>query len=111
MSAMAEGKWRTFPSLIQYFGEVTDKGECLNTETPPLPWKGKPCKLDKKTLEDVFPTVTGKERTGESSQKWEEKLYNTDSILYLRSWLAQPEVVFIPVSREPTANTTAQKAF
>jgi phosphoribosylformylglycinamidine synthase len=61
-----------------------------------------------KTLEDVFPTVTGKEKTGEAA-KIEEKLYDTDTIYICDHKLAQPEV-FIPVfPGTTTASTTAQK--
>ena len=58
-------------------GEVTDKGvfEYGNTiitmDEALAGWM--------KTLEDVFPTVTGKEKTGEAA-KIEEKLYDTDTI-------------------------------
>ena len=62
-----------------------------------------------KTLEDVFPTVTGKEKTGEAARV-EEKLYDTDTIYICDHKLAQPEV-FIPVFPGTNCEYDSTKAF
>ena len=60
-----------------------------------------------KTLEDVFPTVTGKEKTGEDC-KDRRKLYDTDNLHLRPSWHSQ---VFIPVFPGTNCEYDSTKAF
>ena len=104
---VAEGKVGELSIPYTVLGEVTDKAvfEYGNTtitmEEALASWT--------KTLEDVFPTVTGKEKTGEAA-KVEEKHYNTDSIYICDHKLAQPEV-FIPVFPGTNCEYDSTKAF
>ena len=104
---VAEGKVGELSIPYTLLGEVTDKGvfEYGNTtitmDEALASWM--------KTLEDVFPTVTGKEKTGEAA-KIEEKLYDTDTIYICDHKLAQPEV-FIPVFPGTNCEYDSTKAF
>ena len=104
---VAEGKVGELSIPYTVLGEVTDKGvfEYGNTiitmDEALAGWM--------KTLEDVFPTVTGKEKTGEDARV-EEKLYNTDTIYICDHKLAQPEV-FIPVFPGTNCEYDSTKAF
>ena len=60
-----------------------------------------------RTLEGVFPTCTGHEKSGDEAAL-EEKLYQTDTVYICDHKVGQPRV-FIPCSREPTASMTAPK--
>ena len=104
---VAEGKVGELSIPYTLLGEVTDKGvfEYGNTtitmDEALASWM--------KTLDDVFPTVTGKEKTGEAA-KIEEKLYDTDTIYICDHKLAQPEV-FIPVFPGTNCEYDSTKAF
>ncbi len=104
---VAEGKVGELSIPYTLLGEVTDKGvfEYGNTtitmDEALASWM--------KTLEDVFPTVTGKEKSGEAA-KVEEKLYDTDTIYICDHKLAQPEV-FIPVFPGTNCEYDSTKAF
>ena len=104
---VAEGKVGELSIPYTVLGEVTDKGvfEYGNTvitmDEALAGWM--------KTLEDVFPTVTGKEKTGEAARV-EEKLYDTDTIYICDHKLAQPEV-FIPVFPGTNCEYDSTKAF
>ena len=104
---VAEGKVGELSIPYTVLGEVTDKGvfEYGNTvitmDEALAGWM--------KTLEDVFPTVTGKEKTREAARV-EEKLYDTDTIYICDHKLAQPEV-FIPVFPGTNCEYDSTKAF
>ena len=104
---VAEGKVGELSIPYTVLGEVTDKGvfEYGNTvitmDEALAGWM--------KTLEDVFPTVTGKEKTGEAARV-EVKLYDTDTIYICDHKLAQPEV-FIPVFPGTNCEYDSTKAF
>ena len=104
---VAEGKVGELSIPYTVLGEVTDKGvfEYGNTiitmDEALAGWM--------KPLEDVFPTVTGKEKTGEAARV-EEKPYDTDTIYICDHKLAQPEV-FIPVFPGTNCEYDSTKAF
>ena len=102
-----EGKVESLSVSCRVIGEVTDKGmfEYGNTvitmEEALNAWTG--------TLENVFPTVTGRGLSGEAA-KVEERLYSTDEVYICSHKIGQP-TVFIPVFPGTNCEYDSARAF
>ncbi|MDU3397466.1 MAG: phosphoribosylformylglycinamidine synthase [Clostridiales bacterium] len=102
-----EGKVESLSVSCRVIGEVTDKGifEYGNTvitmEEALTAWTG--------TLENVFPTVTGRGLSGEAA-KVEERLYKTDEVYICSHKIGQP-TVFIPVFPGTNCEYDSARAF
>lgn len=104
---VAEGKMGELSIPYTVIGEVTDQGVFeygnvhISMDEALKAWTG--------TLEAVFPTVTGKEKTGEEARV-EEKLYHTDAVYICDHKIGQP-TVFIPVFPGTNCEYDSTKAF
>lgn len=102
-----DGKVGELSISYTVIGEVTDKGTfeygnvSISMDEAIEAWT--------KTLEDVFPTVTGKAARGEAA-KVEEKLYDTDAVYICDHKIGQPSV-FIPVFPGTNCEYDSTKAF
>ncbi len=102
-----DGKVGELSISYTVIGEVTDKGTfeygnvSISMDEAIEAWT--------KTLEDVFPTVTGKAACGEAA-KVEEKLYDTDAVYICDHKIGQPSV-FIPVFPGTNCEYDSTKAF
>ena len=102
-----DGKVGELSISYTLIGEVTDRGvfeygdTCITMDEAIGAWT--------KSLEDVFPTVTGREAAGEEA-RLEEKLYHTDAVYLCDHKIGQP-TVFIPVFPGTNCEYDSARAF
>ncbi len=104
---VAEGQRGSLEISYTELGQVTDSGrfEYANTSIA----MDEALEAWEKTLESVFPTGTGKEKTGDEAVL-EERLYRTDAVYVCGHKLAMPRV-FIPVFPGTNCEYDSARAF